>query len=234
MRELEERTGVNREVIRIMLREGLLPEPLRPSRNAAEYDEAHVRGVAAVRDLQRSSRMTLKEIKSALATGGLSDRSPGNNHPQLEALLAGRFGLDEAPPVDLATLAERSPTAQIDAAAFEKLGMLNVDRVNGQETLSLADARLVDIWGQIREAGFVEEAGFTPANIGFYLEAAQMVARREAEIFFGNSLVPLDDDESARMLHVALPLMLDFFGLLRLKAFMAIVREQIAVPARPS
>ena len=67
MRELEERTGVDREVIRIMIREGLLPEPQRPARNAAEYDEGHVSGIATIRHLQQTSRMTLKEIRSALS-----------------------------------------------------------------------------------------------------------------------------------------------------------------------
>ncbi|WP_390902446.1 MerR family DNA-binding transcriptional regulator [Sphingomonas bisphenolicum] len=32
MRELEERTGVHRETIRVYLREGLIPEPARPAK----------------------------------------------------------------------------------------------------------------------------------------------------------------------------------------------------------
>ena len=40
MRELEARTGVDREVIRVYFRKGLLPEPHRPARTAADYGEA--------------------------------------------------------------------------------------------------------------------------------------------------------------------------------------------------
>lgn len=220
MRELEERTGVSREVIRIMLREGLLPEPRRPARNAAEYDEAHVRGVAAVRELQQSSRMTLAQIKAALNDGGLENSRPNATFAHLDALLAGLFGMDEAPPVDLSTLERRLPHARHDAAVFERLGMLRILHGSDGDALTLADARLVEIWGAIRDAGFVEEAGFPPDNIAFYLDAAKVVAQREAEVFFSNSQVPIDELDAARMLHVALPLMLDFFGLLRLKAFM--------------
>ena len=54
MRELERRTGVNRETIRVYLREGLLKAPLRPKANVAEYDESHVQGILAIRELQRT------------------------------------------------------------------------------------------------------------------------------------------------------------------------------------
>ena len=221
MRDLEQQTGVSREVIRIMIRQGLLPEPHRPARNSAIYDDAHVRGVRAIRALQRSSRMTLKEIKRALHGDGVDAGSPSSAYAHLDALLTGLFGIDEAPSVPLATLISRFPDAGRDAAAFERLGMLRIIKTSDGEALTLADARLVEIWAKIREAGFVEEAGFPPDNIGFYLEAAQTVARQEADIFFGNRQVSIDDDDAARMLHIALPLMLDFFGHLRLKAFMA-------------
>jgi hypothetical protein len=98
--------------------------------------------------------------------------------------------------------------------------MLRILHGSDGDALTLADARLVEIWGAIRDAGFVEEAGFPPDNIAFYVDAAKVVAQREAEVFFSNSQVPIDELDAARMLHVALPLMLDFFGLLRLKAFM--------------
>src|SRR6266446_3347200 len=52
MRELEARTGLNRETIRVYLRHGLVPVPQRPLPNVADYDESHVRAILAVRDLQ--------------------------------------------------------------------------------------------------------------------------------------------------------------------------------------
>lgn len=229
MRELESRTGVSREVIRIMIREGLLPEPVRPARNAAEYDEVHVRGVAAVRELQTTSRMTLKEIKKALDGGGLPQMRATGSSAHLDALLAGLFGLQAAPPVDLATLEIRAPSARRDAEAFRRLGMLDI--IDHEEAegpaLNVIDARLVDIWAAIRKAGFDEAAGFPPENIGFYLDAARMVAQREVEVFLGNNQGRIGDEDAARMLHVALPLMTDFFGLLRIKCFMQILSDRL-------
>ena len=220
MRELEQRTGVNREVIRILIREGLVPQPERPARNAADYDERHVAAIAAVRQLQQTSRLTLKEIKGAMEGNGLAAAGPAVAYRQLEELLAIRFDMREAKMMPLAALLERYPKAKRDAKVFEALGMLTLVETDEGEMISLADARLVEIWGQIREVGFVEETGFPPENISFYLEAAEMVARNEAGLFVEMSEGRIADDRAATMLHVALPLMLDFFGLLRIKAFM--------------
>lgn len=220
MRELEERTGVDREVIRILIREGLLPPPERPARNAAEYTESHVQGVAAIRELQKGARLKIREIKALMNGQGVDRLQPSSPHDHLEALLAHRFGLDNAPRIALATLEERYPMAVRDSRAFAAMGMLTLlDGADGPE-LSLTDARLVEIWGLIREAGFVDENGFPPENIAFYKEAAEMVAAHEASIFFGAGEQRIEEEQAAAMLHTALPLMLDFFGLLRIKEFM--------------
>lgn len=228
MRELEERTGVDREVIRIMIREGLLPEPVRPARNAAEYDEGHVSGIATIRHLQQTSRMTLKEIKSALSGEALDRPGPASVYSHLETLLSRSFGLEQPATVLLQSLSERYPRAERDALAFEAMGMLSLLPTNDGPSLSLTDARLVEIWGKIREAGFVEEQGFPPENISFYREAAELVARHEASIFFHGSDGAISEEDAARMLQTALPLMLDFFGLLRIKAFMASIHNSIS------
>ena len=227
MRELEERSGVNREVIRIMLREGLLPAPVRRGRNSAEYDESHVRAIAAVRDLQRQARLTLREIKQAMNGSGTPLAGSASTYAHIEDLLERKFGLEQAPFVSLAALAERCPEAERDARAFADLGMLAIVNDADGSFITLTDARLVEIWAEIRSAGFVEERGFPPGNIAFYLEAAEFVAAREAAIFFDAGSGEIDEASAARMLHKALPLMLDFLGLLRVKAFMRQVRSRI-------
>lgn len=225
MRELEERTGVDREVIRILLRKGLIPEPRRPARNVADYDENHVRAVISIRELQRDSRLTLDEIGSALRGEGLEGRTDASVYRHLENLLALRFGIEQSRFIPLSTIAARFPQAERDARAFEKMGMLSIIKGDTGAQLSFTDARLVEIWGEIREAGFVEETGFPPENIAFYLEAAELVATREAAIFFQGSAGKISEDRAASMLQTALPLMSDFFGLLRLKSFIRSVRE---------
>lgn len=232
MRELEEKTGVDREVIRILLRKGLLPEPHRLAPNQADYDESHVRAIAVVRELQKGSRLTLDQIKELLDGNGLDSGAGAATYQRLEELLAIRFGLDGTRLVPLASIAERNPMAEHDAQAFEDMGIVSlVGDDGGEPRLSLTDARLVEIWSQIRELGFVEEAGFPPQNIAFYLQAAEEVAAREADVFLKGSAGRITEENAAAMLQGALPLMLDFFGLLRLKAFMRNIHEAVEVKA---
>ena len=220
MRELEERTGVDREVIRILIREGLVPQPERPAPRRAEYDENHVAAIAAIRQLQQTSRLTLKEIKGAIDGNGLAQAGPAVAYRQLEELLAMRFGMREARLIPLASLSEKFPRAEHDARAFAKMGMLDLVESDDGVMISLADARLVEIWGHVREVGFVEETGFPPENIAFYLEGADFIARHEARLFLEKSEGRIADDRAAMMLYAVLPQMLDFVGLLRIKAFM--------------
>jgi DNA-binding transcriptional MerR regulator len=220
MRELEEKTGVDREVIRILLRKGLLPEPLRPAKNQAQYDESHVRAITVVRELQRGSRLTLDQIKELLDGSRLDSGAGAATYQHLEELLAIRFGLDETRLIALKAIAERTPVAEQDAQTFARMGMVDIVDDGEEARLSLTDARLIEIWSQIRELGFVEESGFPPENIAFYLQAAEEVAAREAEVFLQGSAGRITEENAAAMLQGALPLMLDFFGLLRLKAFM--------------
>lgn len=225
MQELEERTGVSREVIRIFIREGLIPQPQRPARNAAVYDERHVAAITAVRRLQRSSRLTLKELKNVIDGNGLAKPEPIALFHRLEELLAIRFDMREARMVQLSALRERCPMAEADARAFAEMGMLTLVESEAGPMVSLPESRLIEIWAQIRAAGFVEESGFAPANAALYREAAEYVAALEAEIFFRTSKGRIADERAANMLHIALPLMLEFFSQLRTAAFLRNVHQ---------
>jgi DNA-binding transcriptional MerR regulator len=228
MQELERRTGVDREVIRIFLRKGLIPEPRRLARNAAEYDEGHVRAIATVRDLQRKGRLTLAQIGDLVEGRGLEPHASNGVYQHLETLLAMRFGIDETPRVALNQLAERLPRAEHDARAFAAMGMVDIVDTPKGAMLSLGDARLVEIWGHIREAGFSEESGFLPENIAFYQRAAELIAGEEVRVFLEGSAGGIAEDRAAAMLQTALPMMLDFLGLLRLKAFLRAFRDAVS------
>lgn len=228
MQELERRTGVHREVIRILLRKKLIPEPHRPARNAAEYDEGHVRAIATVRDLQHQGRLTLDQIGDLVEGRGLEPRAASGVYQRLETLLAMGFGVDETPRVALGQLVERLPRADHDARTFAAMGMVEIVDTPDGEMLSLGDARLVEIWGYIRQAGFIEEQGFPPENIAFYQRAAEMIASEEVRVFLEGSAGRISEDRAAAMLQTALPMMLDFLGLLRLKAFLRAMREAVS------
>jgi DNA-binding transcriptional MerR regulator len=219
MKELEARTGVGRETIRVYLRFGIIPEPIRAKRNVADYGEEHVRAVLAVRELQRESRLTLTQIAEIVRGGTTEQRIEAGAFQHLEELVATGVGLDNSL-VAISSLVEDNPHALDDARALHSIGAAEVVQNGDEPKLSLSDARLVTIWGQMRRAGFVESADFPPEILGFYVEAAEYLAANEATKFLERTEGRISEQEAAAMLDVGLPRMLDFFGLLRLKFFL--------------
>jgi len=225
MRELEARTGVNRETIRVYFREDLLPEPSRPARNVADYSEDHVRAIMAIRRLQHDSRMTLPQIKSVL-NGQSPERTMGAsafNH--LEELVASRVGVQQGL-VMLDALVRQNPKAEIDARALAKIGVIELIDTDEGLALTVTDAGLVDIWGRMRRVGFDEEHGFPPEILDYYIEAAEFVAANEARLFLERVEGVIGEDEAASMLEFALPTMLTFFGILRQRAFLNFIGDR--------
>ncbi|MBI1262730.1 MAG: MerR family transcriptional regulator [Rhizobiales bacterium] len=232
MRDLEKLTGVNRETIRVYLREGLLPEPARPKPNVADYDDAHVRGVMAIRKLQLERRLPLAQIRRALEGDTLATPSDAHALTHIDELLATRVGVDNSL-VPLATLKARNPQAESDARIFAKRGAITLKRRKGDIMLSRADAQLIGLWGDMRAAGFNEANGFPPDVIDMYVEYANDLARIEVQRFLAILGGSLDREPTAAMAQTAINVMLDFFGLLRQKAVIREFGEQTqAKPAR--
>jgi DNA-binding transcriptional MerR regulator len=219
MRELEGKTGVNRETIRVYFREGLLPEPSRPARNVADYGEDHVRSILAVRKLQRESGMTLPQIRQMLNGGGTARSLGASAFQHLEELVASRVGVEQGL-VSLDSMLETNPKARIDARGLDRIGVIKLIKTSEGAFMSITDAGLVRIWGRMRSVGFDEEHGFPPEIVDYYIEAAEFVAGKEAQLFLERVEGVIAEDEAAAMLEFALPAMLDFFGLIRLKAFL--------------
>jgi len=63
MSELAERSGVSAGTIKHYLREGLLPEPVRTSRNMAYYPEQFVERIRLIKRLQEERFMPLRLIR---------------------------------------------------------------------------------------------------------------------------------------------------------------------------
>src|SRR5882672_3335918 len=66
MRELAAASGVSAGTIKHYLREGLLPEPVRTSRNMAYYPPDFVERIRLIKRLQEERFMPLKAIKRVL------------------------------------------------------------------------------------------------------------------------------------------------------------------------
>jgi DNA-binding transcriptional MerR regulator len=225
MRELERRTGVNRETIRVYLRHGLLPEPQRPKHNVALYGEEHVRGILAVRRLQKDQRLPLRRIRRAIDGDAAAMPSGVEHFPQLDGLIAARAGVDDSL-VPLALLASRNARAADDARRLEKFGAIRRVRRPDGIHVSRIDAELIGLWGDMRTAGYTEELGFTVDILKLHVEAAQALAHEELRIFLAHMSGQRPEDPAADMAQAALNHLLSFFGLIRVKTVLDDLRRR--------
>jgi DNA-binding transcriptional MerR regulator len=219
MRDLEHKTGVNRETIRVYFRHNLLPAPTRPKPNVADYDESHVRAIIAVRDLQKNNGLTLRQIKAVLAGVGSDRHVDASAFQNLEALVATRVGLDDHQML-IESLLEVWPHAKEDSETFEKLGLIEIIRTKNGPALSMTDSRLVTIWGEMRSEGYTAENGFPADIVEFYRQPAEQIAKQESARFLRAVQGKMDEHQAAALFQVGIRLMIDFFGLLRIKALM--------------
>ena len=72
----------------------------------------------------------------------------------------------------------------------------------------------------MRDAGYEETTNFFPVVLDHYTKSADYLAYAEATRFIRRTEGLVDEEEAADMLRIGLPLMLDFFGILRMKYFM--------------
>lgn len=224
MRELEQRTGVSRQMVQFYLAHGLLPEPERPKPNVADYTEEHVRAIGVIRRLQTEGRLRIQEIKQALNGDSATVKGDVTVLPQLDELFALRAGVDTQL-VSLASLQERDPKAKGDADVLRKLGAVEFVRKDGQVFLSRMDAQLVGTWAEMRAAGFTEDIGFDARIVAIYLKAATEMANTEVDIFLTRVPRAYPVEKRAAMADAASKLMLNVFTVLRKKAEVAAFRR---------
>lgn len=205
-------------MVQFYLAHGLLPEPVRPKPNVAEYGEEHVRAIGVIRRLQTEGRMKIQEIKQALAGGATAAPGEVAVITHLDRLFALRAGVDTQL-VQLASLESRNPRAKADAAVLEKIGAIEIVRRGGVAQVSRMDAQIIGIWGDMRAAGFTEETGFDPKTVvSKYLDTARQIAAFEIDLFASRVDRKLPVERRAAMAETASKLMLGVFTILRMKA----------------
>jgi len=227
MKELEARTGVGRETIRYYIREGLLSEPERPKRNVAVYDDTHVRRVSLIKRLQHERFLPLAKIKDMLHEGvGELDAEQLPSLLGLEFLLSARFGDEQSrQPVALSQVAEASGITLKEIEEMDRIGLVSI-AVGG--TMSKQDADIVGLWGQMKEAGFTEEIGYSVTELTRFVETANGLAAQDVENFFARLPTDTDAGDATSLAEAGIILSNDILGRLRLRAIIREVAEHNA------
>jgi DNA-binding transcriptional MerR regulator len=197
--ELIKRTGVTRATVHHYVREGLLPEPEKTSRNMALYDPSCVDRVQLIKGLQAQTRRSLSEVKTLLEDAadheGIRHLA---NMLELEALRTQASPLTgDTRRVDLSVkkLSERTGFSMAEIQEFDNLGLITIHEQGRRRLVRPADVAVADALAALAQAGFDDEAGFEPKHAVIYLEALKALLHQEVALFFEKT-DPMADPEA--------------------------------------
>ena len=215
MRELAEAAGVSTGTIKHYLREGLLPEPIKTSRNMAWYPREFVERVQLIKQLQEERFLPLKVIKEVLAGGN----GGGSDGCGLFRARGPRTGTRSERPGRGAS-AHGGKRYGLPAEALErleKLGVLTPRVRNGAKRYGPDDVQIIEAVGRMRASGYSEALGFTVHDTMIYKRHLEQLVREEVDVMMERVAGEMDTDEAADLLERAVEPMRDLVAALRAK-----------------
>jgi DNA-binding transcriptional MerR regulator len=172
--ELAEASDVPVPTIKHYLREGLLPEPVKTSRNMAYYPPEFVDRIRLIKRLQEERFMPLKAIRSVL------DEDP----ERAVALLALEDRI-----LDRALVGERARTGAAEVRRRYGVPKEVLDRLAELEVLtpnsrgySPSDVTIIEAISRFRAGGYDEQIGFTVYDTLRYKTALEGLVREEIDM----------------------------------------------------
>lgn len=213
MGELAEASGVPAPTIKHYLREGLLPEPVKTSRNMAYYPPEFVDRIKLIKQLQEERFMPLKAIKSVL------DEDPERARALVE--LEDRI-------LDRALSAERTRTSASEVR--ERYGMPKdvLDRLEKLEVLSPnsrgyspSDIKIIEAISRFRAGGYDEQIGFTVYDTLRYKSAIEDLVREEVGMVMERLAGEVSPERVVEMLEAGAQPLQDLIAALHTKLMVA-------------
>jgi DNA-binding transcriptional MerR regulator len=211
--ELAEASGVPVPTIKHYLREGLLPEPVKTSRNMAYYAPDFVDRIRLIKRLQEERFMPLKAIKAVL------DEDPERAIALLE--LEDRI-------LDRALVGERARTGAAEVRKRYGVPKEVLDRLAGLEILtpnsrgySPSDVTIIEAIGRFRAGGYDERIGFTVYDTLRYKKAMEGLVREEIDMVMNRLAGEVPPEQVVEMLEVGAEPLRDLIAALHTKLMVA-------------
>lgn len=210
--ELAEAASVPVATVRHYLREGLLPEGRKTSRNMAYYPPELVDRIRLIKLLQEERFMPLRVIRELL------EREGGDLDGVRAHLEAADRGLDAA----LARERERSPAAEVSerfsvpAEALGRLAELGV-LSPAADGYSRSDVRIVEAIARFRAGGYDERIGFTVHDAARFLEPLRTLAHREVELLAEKVVGTIEPERAAELIEAGIDPLADLIAAMNAK-----------------
>jgi DNA-binding transcriptional MerR regulator len=203
MREVSERTGLSRQAIHFYVEQGLVEPPVKTGKTMGYYSEAQVERILLIKRLQEDHFLPLHAIRAMLdERAGDFTRAQQQVLREVKARLpAATTQVARTADVPLADVLARSGLTRRDVRELEAGGFVRVQR--GKVTAD--DAWLIELWGDVRRAGWTRELGFGPELLALFERGVDRMFADEKQVL-GKLLARAPAARVAQMVEQALPL----------------------------
>jgi DNA-binding transcriptional MerR regulator len=224
MSELAERSGVSAGTIKHYLREGLLPEPVRTSRNMAWYAPEYVDRVRLIKRLQEQRFMPLKAIRRVL-----EEEDPERLAALVEvedrilerAVSASETG-PTRPRVSRAEVRRRYDVPDVVLQRLAELEILT-PTARGYDAY---DVQIIEAIARFRAGGYDERLGFTVYETLRYREALAPLVEEEVRTLLDRLAGEVDVDRAAEIIASGAQPLRDLIGAMHSKLLLAELKRQ--------
>lgn len=209
MSELVEASGVPGATIKHYLREGLLPEPIKTSRNMAWYRLETVERIEVIKRLQEERFMPLKAIRAVLA----------EDPDQAKALLEVEDRI-----IDRAFAKERRRTSAAEvrqdytmpAEVLDRLAEIGILTPNTRG-YSPSDVSIIEAISRFRASGYDEQIGFTVYDTLRYRRALEALVKEEVDVLMERLEGEVEPDRAVELIEAGAEPLRDFIAALHTK-----------------
>jgi DNA-binding transcriptional MerR regulator len=220
MRELAARSGVSAGTIKHYLREGLLPEPVKTSRNMAYYPADFVDRIKLIKQLQEERFMPLKVIK------GMLDEDPDRAKALVELedrILERALAGEER----RSSVAEVRKAYEMPAEVLDRLEELEILSPNSRG-YSPSDVRIVEAISRFRAGGYDEQLGFTVYDTLRYKSALEALVKEEVEVLMQRLVGEMETEDAVELIEAGSEPLQELIAALHAKLLIAELQEQRA------
>lgn len=220
MRELAEASGVSAGTIKHYLREGLLPEPVRTSRNMAYYPPEFVERIKLIKQLQEERFMPLRVIKSMLD----DDPERARALVELEDRILERALEGEQRRVSATEIGRRY---EVPREVLDRLAELGVLSPTGRG-YSPSDVKIVEAMSRFRAGGYHERIGFTVYDTLRYKRVLEELVAEEVQVLMERLAGEMEPDRVVELIEAGAEPLKDLIAALHSKLLIAELERQRA------
>jgi DNA-binding transcriptional MerR regulator len=218
MSELAERSGVSAATIKHYLREGLLPEPVRTSRNMAYYPPEFVERIRLIKRLHEQRFMPLRVIR------GMLEEDPRRVQAMVELedrILERAAAAQEQARVSRPEVRRRYDVPDNVLRRLEELGILTPSS-RGYEP---DDVAIIAAISRFRAGGYDEQLGFTVYDTLRFREALEPLVAEEVDTLLDRLAGEVDADRALEIIAAGAEPLRDLVGALHSKLLLSALRR---------